>query len=229
MQPEDYTHRIGRTGRAGHSGQAFTLATHSERHKIRRIEHFIGQPIPLQTIEGLEPKKTARPTYTDRKGKGRPVRGGYAGDRNGSGGKPGYGRKPDGARAEFGSRPARPTSRDDRASFGDRPARAERPDFSSRAPRQEQPRFGDRAQRNDRPSFGDRPRSDRPAFGDRSTLGARPAGAGHSAKHGDARKGPSKPGAYTSTRARTATPRTGYAGKTSGRPGKSAARRSDFA
>src|SRR3546814_6913614 len=53
-----------------------------ERHKIRRIEHFIGQPIPLQTIEGLEPKKTARPTYTDRKGKGRPVRGGYAGDRN---------------------------------------------------------------------------------------------------------------------------------------------------
>src|SRR5690606_838870 len=45
MQAEDYVHRIGRTGRAGRDGQAFTLATHAERHKVRRIEHFIGQPI----------------------------------------------------------------------------------------------------------------------------------------------------------------------------------------
>jgi superfamily II DNA/RNA helicase len=70
MQAEDYVHRIGRTGRAGRNGLAFTLATHSERHKVRRIEHFIGRAIPPSTIAGLEPKKTARPTYTDRKGKG---------------------------------------------------------------------------------------------------------------------------------------------------------------
>ncbi|HWL30115.1 MAG TPA: DEAD/DEAH box helicase, partial [Burkholderiaceae bacterium] len=44
MQAEDYVHRIGRTGRAGRDGLAFTLASHSERHKIRRIEHFIGAP-----------------------------------------------------------------------------------------------------------------------------------------------------------------------------------------
>src|SRR3546814_15266534 len=67
MQAEDYVHRIGRTGRAGRSGLAFTLAVHSERHNVRRIEHYIGQPIPSETIEGLEPKKTVRPTYNDRK------------------------------------------------------------------------------------------------------------------------------------------------------------------
>ncbi|MET0321670.1 MAG: DEAD/DEAH box helicase, partial [Duganella sp.] len=50
MQAEDYVHRIGRTGRAGRSGLAFTLATHAERHKIRRIESYIGRPIEAQTI-----------------------------------------------------------------------------------------------------------------------------------------------------------------------------------
>src|SRR5690606_26824708 len=62
MQAEDYVHRIGRTGRAGRHGQAYTLAVHSERHKVRRIEHFIGQPIPASEIEGLEPRKQARPS-----------------------------------------------------------------------------------------------------------------------------------------------------------------------
>jgi superfamily II DNA/RNA helicase len=66
LQAEDYVHRIGRTGRAGRSGQAITLAVHGERHKIRRIEHFIGQPIPTETIAGLEPQRTARPTYKQR-------------------------------------------------------------------------------------------------------------------------------------------------------------------
>ena len=61
MQPEDYVHRIGRTGRAGRDGLAFTLAVHGERHKVRRIEHFIGRPIPAQTIVGLEPQRTPRP------------------------------------------------------------------------------------------------------------------------------------------------------------------------
>lgn len=70
MQAEDYTHRIGRTGRAGKDGLAYTLASASERHKVRRIEHFIGQPIPVETIEGLEPTKAIRPTYKARKGGG---------------------------------------------------------------------------------------------------------------------------------------------------------------
>lgn len=58
MQAEDYVHRIGRTGRAGRNGLAFTLATHSERHKVRRIEHYIGQSITPEVIAGLEPKRT---------------------------------------------------------------------------------------------------------------------------------------------------------------------------
>ena len=70
MQAEDYTHRIGRTGRAGKDGLAFTLASVSERHKVRRIEHFIGQPIPVETIPGLEPTRAVRPTYKSRKGNG---------------------------------------------------------------------------------------------------------------------------------------------------------------
>ncbi len=113
MQAEDYVHRIGRTGRAGRSGLAFTLATHSERHKIRRIEHFIGQPIPSEVIEGLEPKKTARPTYTDRKpgGKSFAPRSGYGGA------KPAYGRKPGGDRA-YGDKPAY----EGKPRFGDKPA-----------------------------------------------------------------------------------------------------------
>ncbi len=61
LQAEDYVHRIGRTGRAGRDGLAFTLATHSERHKIRRIEHYIGQTHDPEVIAGLEPKRTARP------------------------------------------------------------------------------------------------------------------------------------------------------------------------
>ena len=45
--------------RAGRDGQAITLAVHAERHKVRRIEHFIGQAIPMETIPGLEPQPQA--------------------------------------------------------------------------------------------------------------------------------------------------------------------------
>ncbi|MBC2768851.1 DEAD/DEAH box helicase [Pusillimonas minor] len=153
MQPEDYTHRIGRTGRAGNNGLAFTLATHAERHKIRRIEHFIGQPIPSDVIEGLEPKKTVRPTYTDRKPGGKKpygARGGFGG------GKPGYG-KPEG---RYGDKPSygKPEGR-----FGDKPA-YER----SEGRFGDKPSFGKPEGRfSDKPSFG-KPEGrfgDKPAFG----------------------------------------------------------------
>jgi superfamily II DNA/RNA helicase len=56
---EDYVHRIGRTGRAGRTGLAVTLAEHADAHKIRGIERFTTQRIPVATIEGLEPRLAA--------------------------------------------------------------------------------------------------------------------------------------------------------------------------
>jgi superfamily II DNA/RNA helicase len=57
--PEDYVHRIGRTGRAGRNGLAISLVNHAEQIAVKRIERFTKQLIPVDVIEGLEPKKTA--------------------------------------------------------------------------------------------------------------------------------------------------------------------------
>lgn len=52
QHPEDYVHRIGRTGRALQSGDAFTLVGHEEMKKLAAIERFIGQKIDRLTLEG---------------------------------------------------------------------------------------------------------------------------------------------------------------------------------
>ena len=57
--PEDYVHRIGRTGRAGRNGLAISLVNHSEGMNVKRIERFTKQLIPVDVIEGFEPKKTS--------------------------------------------------------------------------------------------------------------------------------------------------------------------------
>ena len=67
---EDYVHRIGRTGRAGRTGIAVTLAEHGEIRKIRTIERFTDQRIPVATIEGLEPTQRAAPHGAGRPGNG---------------------------------------------------------------------------------------------------------------------------------------------------------------
>jgi ATP-dependent RNA helicase RhlE len=43
--PEDYVHRIGRTGRAGNTGRAITLFTAAEEHSMRAIERLTGQKV----------------------------------------------------------------------------------------------------------------------------------------------------------------------------------------
>src|SRR5205823_13826038 len=45
-QPDDYIHRIGRTGRAGMTGIAITLATREDAEAVSRIEKLIGHKIP---------------------------------------------------------------------------------------------------------------------------------------------------------------------------------------
>ena len=57
MKAEDYTHRIGRTGRAGRDGLAVTFAELRDRRKIFDIESYNRQPIKAEVVPGLEPKQ----------------------------------------------------------------------------------------------------------------------------------------------------------------------------
>jgi superfamily II DNA/RNA helicase len=52
---EDYVHRIGRTGRAGLAGEAFTIASPEDRFNVEAIEKLTGHPIPPILVEGLDP------------------------------------------------------------------------------------------------------------------------------------------------------------------------------
>ena len=51
--PEDYVHRIGRTGRAQSVGDAFTIMTAEDLQEVAAIERFIGQKIPRVKLEGF--------------------------------------------------------------------------------------------------------------------------------------------------------------------------------
>ena len=51
--PEDYVHRIGRTGRAQNVGDAFTLMNGQDVQALQAIEHFIGQKIPRLKLENF--------------------------------------------------------------------------------------------------------------------------------------------------------------------------------
>lgn len=53
--PEDYVHRIGRTGRAGASGEAISLVSIEERVFLRDIEKLLNQKLPSEVIKGFEP------------------------------------------------------------------------------------------------------------------------------------------------------------------------------
>jgi ATP-dependent RNA helicase RhlE len=54
QHPDDYVHRIGRTGRARTEGDAFTLMTAEEAPDVTAIERFIGQEIPRKKLENFK-------------------------------------------------------------------------------------------------------------------------------------------------------------------------------
>ena len=91
MKAEDYVHRIGRTGRAGRTGLAVTLAERRDASMIHSIQRFTTQRIPPATIAGLEPRrpepKPAQPArFAPSRGKpqhGRP--GGFGAGRHAGG------------------------------------------------------------------------------------------------------------------------------------------------
>lgn len=57
--PEDYVHRIGRTGRAGANGEAISLFSPDETVFLRDIEKLVGLKLPVENIKGFEPDPNA--------------------------------------------------------------------------------------------------------------------------------------------------------------------------
>jgi superfamily II DNA/RNA helicase len=53
--PEDYVHRIGRTGRAGASGLAISLVSHDEDKLLAGVERFIGRPLQITALPSVAP------------------------------------------------------------------------------------------------------------------------------------------------------------------------------
>jgi ATP-dependent RNA helicase RhlE len=86
---EDYVHRIGRTGRAGHKGRAVSLVSPEERHWLAEIQKLIKFEIPRETVPGFGPE--TEPAEADAAGTrahGRARRGADApARREGGGGK----------------------------------------------------------------------------------------------------------------------------------------------
>jgi superfamily II DNA/RNA helicase len=134
MKAEDYTHRIGRTGRAGRDGLAITFAEFRDRRKIFDIEAYSKQPIKSEVIPGMEPKQRMPESRPGSNFGGRNSRGGndnFSRDRKfGGGGAPRGGFGGGNSRGgDFGGAPRgdfgapRGDFGTPRAGFGDRNAR----------------------------------------------------------------------------------------------------------
>ena len=157
MKAEDYTHRIGRTGRAGRDGLAVTFAEIRDRRKIGDIESYTRQPFKAEVIPGLEPKVRV-PEARKPMGRGGDRFGGERNYANAGGGFRG-GRPAPGGR-DFGGNRDRDHAGggfDNRAPHGN--FREEQPRFEQRA----EPRFDQRKEggRFDAPRGGDNRGSDR--------------------------------------------------------------------
>jgi ATP-dependent RNA helicase RhlE len=85
QHPEDYIHRIGRTGRAENTGDAFTLMVAEDGRHVVAIERFISQKIPRVKLDNFEYRYTAlfeegkpgAPSGAGNRVRGARVRGGY--------------------------------------------------------------------------------------------------------------------------------------------------------
>ena len=92
MDPEDYVHRIGRTGRAGATGHAYTFVAPDEISPLREIEYFTKKLVPTWDLpgfaydsgrivpqEGRSTKKPSRTMFSGSRARGRGISGGRYG------------------------------------------------------------------------------------------------------------------------------------------------------
>jgi ATP-dependent RNA helicase RhlE len=128
--PEDYVHRIGRTGRAGATGEAISLVCLDEEVFVKDIERLIKRSIPREVIPGFEPPagEKAEPIVLGRMtigvgGTRRNAGGGGGGRPGGFGGGGRGGDRPSGGRpSSGGGRPAGGAAPRPQGSGGGRPA-----------------------------------------------------------------------------------------------------------
>jgi ATP-dependent RNA helicase RhlE len=59
--PEDYIHRVGRTGRASASGEALTFVSHEDEGELRQIERALGKTIERRKLDAFDYTPTAQP------------------------------------------------------------------------------------------------------------------------------------------------------------------------
>ena len=70
--PDDYVHRVGRTGRAGAKGRAFTLVTAEDAEAIANVEKLTGAKIPVYELTDDEPAAEPREETRERKPRSEP-------------------------------------------------------------------------------------------------------------------------------------------------------------
>ena len=156
---EDYVHRIGRTGRAGREGHAYTLATPEDGKLVQAVEKLTGTAIPRMEVEGFDPvsEEEIAEAATRRRG----GRGARPDGRSGDRGRGGRGERSGGR--ERSDRPRREEGEE-------RPRRERAEEGRREEPRRERP--AEDRPRRDREEYrraeeGRRERDDRPRGGER--------------------------------------------------------------